>query len=87
MTLELRADGTFSGSTGCRTFTGRWIESGAQITATELRMGETECPDDLWEQDSHVVSVIGDGFVPSIEGELLTLLDPGGVGLVYRAAE
>jgi heat shock protein HslJ len=84
-TLELRSDGTFSGSTGCRTFTGRWIESGAQIEAPDLRMGETECPAELIEQDSHVVSVIGDGFVPSIEGDLLTLLDPGGVGLVYRA--
>jgi len=86
-TLEVRADGTFSGSTGCRTFTGRWIAFGAQITAPELRMGETECPAELWEQDSHVVSVIGDGFVPSVEGDLLTLLDPGGVGLVYRASE
>ena len=26
-----------------------------------------------------------DGFVPSVEGDLLTLVDPGGVGLVYRA--
>lgn len=86
-TLELRADGTFSGSTGCRTFTGRWIEFGAQITAPDLRMGESECPEELREQDSHVVSVIGDGFVPSIEGDLLTLLEPGGVGLVYRASE
>lgn len=85
--LELRSDGTFSGSTGCRTFTGRWIEFGAQIQAPELRMGETECVAGLGEQDSHVVSVIGDGFVPSIEGDLLTLLDPGGVGLVYRAQE
>ena len=86
-TLELRPDGTFRGSTGCRTFTGRWVEFGSQIQAPELRMGETECPTELSEQDSHVVSVIGDGFVPSIEGDLLTLLDPGGVGLVYRAEE
>jgi heat shock protein HslJ len=86
-TLELRSDGTFRGSTGCRTFTGQWIEFGAQIQAPELRMGETECPGDLAGQDSHVVSVIGDGFVPSIEGDLLTLLDPGGVGLVYRAED
>lgn len=84
-TLRLRSDGTFSGSTGCRTFSGRWIEFGAQIQAPELRMGETECPGELTEQDSHVVSVIGDGFVASIEGDLLTLLDPGGVGLVYRS--
>lgn len=86
-TLELRPDGTFSGSTGCRTFTGRWVEFGAQIDAPDLRMGETECPAELAGQDSHVVSVIGDGFVPSIDGDLLTLLDPGGVGLVYRAGE
>lgn len=86
-TLELRPDGTFSGSTGCRTFTGRWVEAGAQIRAPELRMGDTDCPADLAQQDSHVVSVIGDGFMPSIDGDLLTLLDPGGVGLVYRAEE
>lgn len=86
-TLELRSDGTFSGSTGCRTFSGRWVEFGAQIDAPELRMGETECAAELAEQDSHVVSVIGDGFVPSVEGDLLTLLDPGGVGLVYRAED
>lgn len=86
-TLELRSDGTFSGSTGCRAFSGRWIESGAQIRAPELRMGDTECPAELFDQDSHVVSVIGDGFVPTIEDDLLTLLDPGGIGLVYRAGE
>lgn len=86
-TLELGADGTFTGSTGCRTFDGRWTEFGAQIQAPELTMGETECAPDLVEQDSHVVSVIGDGFVPTIEGDLLTLVDPGGIGLVYRAQE
>jgi heat shock protein HslJ len=84
-TLQLRSDGTFSGSTGCRTFTGRWVEFGAQVQAPEFQMGETECKPELAQQDSHVVSVLGDGFVPSIEGDLLTLLDPGGVGLVYRA--
>ena len=86
-TLELRSDGTFHGSTGCRTFTGRWIEFGEQIQAPEMRMGELECPARLVDQDSHVVGVIGDGFVPTIDGDLLTLLDPGGVGLVYRADE
>ena len=86
-TLELRSDGTFSGSTGCRTFTGRWVEFGSQIQAPDFRMGETECKPELAQQDSHVVSVLGDGFVPSIEGDLLTLVDPGGVGLVYRASK
>lgn len=86
-TLQFRSDGTFSGSTGCRAFTGRWVESGAEIRAPELRMDDAECPPALVQQDSHVVSVIGDGFEPTIEGNLLTLVDPGGIGLVYRADE
>jgi len=36
-------------------------------------------------RDDRVTSVIGVGFIPSIEGDLLTIMDPGGVGLVYRA--
>jgi heat shock protein HslJ len=86
-TLEFRDDGTFSGSTGCRTFNGTWIEQGNQILATAMDMNEVDCAAGLADQDSHVVSVIGDGFVPSIEDGLLTLLDPGGVGLVFRSSE
>jgi len=86
-TLELRSDGTLLGSTGCRGFHGEWVERGNQILATSLSMDGAECPAALAVQDSHVVSVIGDGFVPSIDGGLLTLTDPGSVGLVYRAGE
>lgn len=86
-TLELRSDGTLRGSTGCRGFTGTWVERGPQIVATTLAMDDRVCPPDLAQQDGHVVTVIGDGFVPSIEGGLLTLSDPGGVGLSYRAIE
>ena len=85
--LRLRADGTFEGGTGCRTFTGTWIEDGHQILATELFMDDLECPAALRAQDGHVVSVLGDGFVPAIEEGRLTLMDRGGVGLVYRATE
>ena len=86
-TLELHADGTFRGSTGCRTFSGEWMEQGDQILAPSWGMDETECPADLSEQDNHVVTVIGDGFIPSVEGDLLTLMDPGGIGLVYRSGQ
>lgn len=86
-TLELRSDGTMTGSTGCRSFTGQWVEQGEQIVATTLAMDGTECPADLAGQDDHVVSVIGDGFVPTVTENLLTLTDPGGVGLVYRVGE
>ena len=85
--LLLRSDGTFSGSTGCRTFEGRWIEDGAQLLATQMSMDDRACPAELADQDGHVVSVIGDGFVPTVEEDLLTLMDPGGAGLVYRASE
>lgn len=73
-TLELHEDGTFTGSTGCRTFSGNWMEQGDQIQAPSWGMNETACPPELSDQDSHVVSVIGDGFIPTIDGELLTLL-------------
>jgi heat shock protein HslJ len=83
--IQLRSDGTVTGSTGCRSFSGEWIERGEQILATTLAMDDRECPAELTEQDGHVVGVIGDGFVPAIADGLLTLTDPGGVGLVYRA--
>ncbi len=50
-------------------------------------MDDTTCPAELSDQDDHVVSVIGDGFIPTIDGDLLTLMDPGGIGLVYRAED
>lgn len=86
-TLELSSDGTFTGSTGCRSFSGQWQESGNQIDAPIMGMDQTDCPAELQEQDGHVGSVVGDGFVPTIEEDLLTLTDPGSVGLVYRAEE
>lgn len=86
-TLQLDADGTFSGSTGCRTFSGEWTESGDQIMAPSFGMDQRECPAELSDQDGHVVSIIGDGFIPSVDGDLLTLMDPGGMGLVYRAGD
>ncbi|HYI66291.1 MAG TPA: META domain-containing protein [Candidatus Limnocylindrales bacterium] len=86
-TLQLNQDGTFSGSTGCRAFSGEWTEQGDQIVAPSWGLDEETCPPELSSQDDHVVSVIGDGFIPTIEGNLLTLMDPGGIGLVYRAGE
>lgn len=86
-TLELRADGTFTGSTGCRTFSGTWVEEGDGIRNTSMTMDGADCLPELVPQDSSVVSVVGDGFVPTLHDDLLTLTDPGGAGLVYRAGE
>ncbi|HET9417670.1 MAG TPA: META domain-containing protein [Candidatus Limnocylindria bacterium] len=86
-TLQLRADGTLTGSTGCRPFDGQWVENGNELLATTFAMGDVACPAEVGEQDSFVVTVIGDGFVPTLDGDRLTLMDRGGQGLVYGASE
>ena len=85
-TLEIRKDGTFAGSTGCRSFTGTWTEVGNEIVATQMAMDGRECPADLAVQDSHVTSVLGDGFTIglSVDGQVLSLVASGGLGLQYR---
>lgn len=87
-TLEIRKDGTFAGSTGCRAFTGTWTEAGNELIATGMAMDGRECPPDLAAQDSHVTAVLGDGFTIdlSVDGNVLNLGASGGIGLQYRRA-
>ena len=85
-TLRMEATGTFVGGTGCRTFSGRWIEEGGGIRPIDFRMDPGECPAELAAQDGHVTGVL-EGFRPSVEGETLTLTGENGQGLVYRARE
>jgi heat shock protein HslJ len=83
-TLRLEPDGTFSGAIGCRTFSGRWVQANGAITPTDLGMDQTECPQALAAQDSHVVTVL-EGFRANVDGQTLTLTATGGDGLIYRA--
>lgn len=82
-TLELFGDGSMLGSTGCRTLTGSYVVSGSEVVMTELA-AHGECPQDLFDQDSQVVSVLGDGFRVEIDGPTLTLTSMGEEGLVYQ---
>lgn len=84
--LELRSDGTVVGGTGCRTFQGEWTESGDSILFTTFGVEGPECPESLREQDEQVVTVLGDGFVPVVNGERLTLT-AGDIGLAYHVAD
>jgi len=86
-TLELRADGTLHGSTGCREFDGTWLEQGDEIVTPSLVTDDRACPPELQDADAHVLSVIGDGFRATVDGGQLTLTDMGGAGLVYQASE
>jgi heat shock protein HslJ len=83
-TLVLAADGTVTGSTGCRTFSGTWVERNGQIDFPELTM-EGDCSADLADQDSLVVNVLGDGFTAEIDGSTLTITSMGNEGLIYIA--
>jgi heat shock protein HslJ len=83
-TLELFTDGSLIGSTGCRTLNGRYVISGASVNFNEFG-AEGDCPGDLAGQDSHVVTVLGDGFRVEIDGNRLTVTSAGDLGLTYRA--
>lgn len=83
-TLQVEADGTFTGSTGCRTLTGRYVVSGNGLFFNEMG-ADGECPTSLFDQDGHVVGVLGDGFVPTVEDDVLMVSSVGNEGLRYRA--
>jgi heat shock protein HslJ len=85
-TLMLNADGSFQGSTGCRSLIGRYTIDGAEIVATDLT-AEGECPLGVAAQDAQVIEVIGDGFRAAVDGDQLFLGKDDGSGLVYRAVE
>lgn len=86
-TLLLRPDGTLEGGTGCRTLTGTWVDTGSQILFTSFAAEGNSCTPDLVDQDGFVVTVLGDGFVPTIDGTRLTLTSVGDEGLSYQAVE
>lgn len=81
--LLLGSDGSVSGSTGCRRFSGEYIFDGDTVLFTTL-ITSGECPADLADQDGFIVNVLGDGFVTEIEGDQLTATSRGSEGLVYR---
>jgi heat shock protein HslJ len=85
-TLLLKSDGTLTGTTGCRDLSGEWQEDGDEIAFTTFG-AEGNCPKELRDQDGHVVQVLGDGFVPTIENDRLTVISQGDLGLQYRAAK
>ena len=76
--------GSLIGTTGCRTLVGAFRASGNQVFLNDFS-ANGDCPTSLRAQDSSVVSVLGDGFVPEVNGGELILTSPGNQGLRYRA--
>jgi len=83
-TLRFEENGTFQGSTGCRTFSGTWVKARGQLVATQMSM-EGVCPGGLGGQDGAVAEGVGGSFA-KVEGDRLTLAKNGGAALVYRRA-
>lgn len=96
-TLRLDADGTMEASTGCRTFSGEWVETGDEVLLTTFGQrddsphvaadGTTTCAEAVVAQEEKVLSVLGDGFRAEVDGPHLTLTSRDGLGLTYRAAQ
>jgi heat shock protein HslJ len=82
--LLLTADGAFTGSTGCRTLTGRWARPDGNLAFPELRAGG-DCPSDVRTQDEHVLAVLHAEVSAAVDGDRLTITSRDGLGLVYLA--
>jgi len=83
--LKLKADGTLSGSTGCRDFSGAYVVIGDEVEVTSLATTDQACAAELESQDAFVLGVMEGGFSVAIEGDGLTLGKTDGTGLGYRA--
>lgn len=80
--LELDHEGTFNGSTGCRSLSGAWLIRGDEILFPTME-AKGDCSNGLRDQDGHVVGVLGDGFQTDVDGDELTVTDADGSGLIY----
>jgi heat shock protein HslJ len=85
-TLRLDPDGTFQGTTACRTVSGTWTRSADQLTFPQLVTDDRACPEDLRAQDDHELAVLGSAGTIGLAGNRLTLTGASGDGLVYRDA-
>jgi heat shock protein HslJ len=83
-TLRLRTDGTVTGGTGCRALTGTYTVRGDEIFFPDFG-ADGRCPAGLWDQDNHVVDVLGDGFRATVDGRRLTITSDRDLGLRYVA--
>lgn len=85
--LQLAADGTMTGSTGCGNFSGTYVLADEVLRLTIAKRTTTPCPNTLNEQVSVVSDVLTEDLTVSISGNRLTLTADGGGGVSYLASE
>ena len=85
-TLELFSDGSFIGSTGCRTIAGSYVINGAEVVFTSWG-ADGVCPVEMIDQDGRITSALEGGFRVQITEDRMTTWVRGNEGLVYRAEQ
>jgi heat shock protein HslJ len=65
--VRFSADGSMTGSTGCRDLNGQFVLRGDEVLMTELA-ADGECGAELGDQDGLIVEVLGDGFTVDLSG-------------------
>lgn len=83
--IDLWSDGSVTGDTGCRPFSGQYIIEGAEVHMTEMTADGHECEPNFADQDNLFFSVVGDGFRVEIDGNRLTMSSRGAEGLTFVA--
>ncbi len=85
--IELRSDGTFVGSTGCRELSGRWQGAAANVVGFADLAAEGTCRPSLVDQDGFVIGVLEGGTDLTFDGEQLRAGALGNRSLVFRRAQ
>jgi heat shock protein HslJ len=86
--LQLDADGTLSGATGCRGFSGSYAVERDRLQVYDLVVTDNACEATLDAQDRLVLDVLRGGLRYDVAVRQLTLTDTGvvgGAGLAYTA--
>ncbi len=79
--LEIAADGTVSGSTGCNRFRGRAEIGAGTIAFSPLATTRMACPDPAMEQERRVLEALAAARRYQVEAGALTLLGADGGAL------
>lgn len=88
-TLFLATDGELRGDTGCRGFTGTWVEYLGQLGASDFDTPDGNCPSTgtLTVQDEVELNMLTGGFRASVSRDRLTLsATTSDDQLIYRAS-
>jgi heat shock protein HslJ len=81
--LELRPDGAYSASTGCRSLAGTWRLAEDSLVFDVHPYDTVGCPAPVDRQDRHVLDLLGGRPTVAVTEDRLTLTGDGR-GLVYR---